>query len=129
MPDLASPAIADPPLWCSTHLRFPYSCTATLDGLLPNPWVAAAISDPSPSSPPDAASLVPDDDDGNVLALAEFVPYCNTHYLLPLDVLISDFPSIPEVLVAAMDGILDLELDVEDDPLWSEAVTAASMWL
>ena len=125
MPHPEPPISADPPLCRSTRLRFPYSCTATLDGLLPNPRVAAAISDPSPPSPPIATSLAHDNDDGNVLAfLAEFVPYCDTHYLLPLDVPSSDFLSAPEVLVAAEDGSLEPELDVDNDPLWSKALAS-----
>jgi hypothetical protein len=119
------PISTDPPLHRSTRLRFPYSHTATLDSLLPNPRVAAAISDPSPPSPPAASSLAPDNDDGNVLAfLAEFIPYCDTHYLLPLDVPSSDFLSAPEVLVAAENGSLEPALDVDDDPLWSEALAS-----
>ncbi len=97
----------------------------TLDGLLPNPRVAAAISVPTHGTPSDAAPLADDDGDGNVLAfLAKFVPYCDTHYLLPLDVPTSHFDSVPEVLTAATDGSLEPDLDADDDPLWSEALAS-----
>ena len=106
MPQPEPPISTDPLLHRSTQLRFPYSHTATLDGLVLNPWVAATISDPSPPSPPIATSLAHDNDDGNVLAfLAKFVPYCDTYYLLPLDVPSSDFLSAPEVLVLRWAGI------------------------
>lgn len=112
----------DPPLRRSTRLRYPYSRTATLDGLLPNPQVATVISDhPSPVASPSS----PNEDDGNVLAfLAEFVPFCDTHYLLPVNVPAADFQSVPEVLAAATNGFLELEMDADDDPLWSEALAS-----
>ena len=79
-PNLPPSSPADPPLCHSTCLRFPYSWTATLDGLHPNPQVATAISADLSSSPSAAAALVTDTDDGNVAAfLAKFVPYCDTH--------------------------------------------------
>jgi len=125
VPDPGPPVPADPPLHHSTQLHFPYSHTTTLDGLLPNPQVAAAISDHLPSFPHDATSSAPDNNDGNVLAfLAEFIPYCDTHYLLPLNVPTSDFLSAPEVLMAAEDGSLEPELDVNDDLLWSKALAS-----
>ena len=37
VPDPGPPVPANPSLHHSTQLCFPYSCTATLDGLLPNP--------------------------------------------------------------------------------------------
>ena len=124
-PDAPPPTIPDPPLRRSTHLHFPYSHTATLDGLLPNPQVAAALSEPLRASPPGAPLSVDDDGDGNVLAfLAEFVPYCDTHFLLPLDVPTSDFVSIPEVLSAAANGSLEPDVDADDDPLWSKALAS-----
>ena len=88
----------------------------------------ATISDPKYISPVDATTSASDDRDGNVLAfLAEFVPYCNTYYLLPLDVPASDFVSMPEVLAAATSGSLEPNMDADDDPLWSEALTS-SKW-
>ena len=97
----------------------------TLDGLLPNPRVVATISDSRHASPIDTAASVGDNGDGNVLAfLAEFVLYCNTHYLLPLDVPTSDFISISEVLTAAVTGSLEPEMEADNDPLWSEALTS-----
>ena len=126
LPDPVTSSAADPPLRRSTRLRFPYSRDATRDGLLPNPRVAAAISDNAFPSPSDTAPSVNDDDDGNVLAfLAEFVPYCDTHYLLPLDLPVSEFSSAPEVLAAAVNGSLEPEMDVDDDPLWSEALASS----
>lgn len=63
-----------------------YSRAATLDGLLLNLRVAAAISDLVLPSLSDVADSAHDDD---VFAfLAEFVPYCDTHCLLHLDVLL-----------------------------------------
>jgi hypothetical protein len=99
-----------------------------MDSLLLNPQVVATISDPCYTSPVDAAMSVSDDGDGNVHAfLAEFVPYCDTHYLLPLDVPASDFVSMPEVLAAAVSGSLEPNMDADNDPLWSEALTS-SKW-
>jgi hypothetical protein len=124
-PDVAPSVLADPPLRRSSWLRFPYSCAATMDGLLLNPRVVAAISDPCYTSPVDAATSVDDDGDDNVLAfLAKFVPYCNTHCLFPLDVPTSDFASVPEVLAAAASGSLEPDMDADDDPLWSEALAS-----
>jgi hypothetical protein len=54
-PDPSPPT--DPPLRRSTRLRFPYSRMVTLDGLLPNPRAAAAISDNLPTSHRDATDL------------------------------------------------------------------------
>ena len=69
-----------------------------------------------------------DDGDGNVLAfLAEFIPYCDTHYLLPLDIPASNFNSVPKVLIAAADSSLEPDLDADDNPLWSEAL-ASPKW-
>ena len=66
-----------------------------------------------------------DDGNGHVMAfLAEFVPFCDSHCLLPLDVPASDFASIPEVLATVANGILDPEVDIDDDPLWSEAMAS-----
>ena len=97
----------------------------TLDGLLPNPRVAAAISVPTHGTPSNAAPSADDNGDGNVLAfLAKFIPYCDTHYLLPLNVPTSHFDSVPEVLTAATDGSLEPDLDADDDPLWSEALAS-----
>jgi len=56
--------------------------------------------------------------------LAEFVPFCDTHYLLPVNVPAADFQSVPEVLAAATNGFLEREMDVDDDPLWSEALAS-----
>jgi hypothetical protein len=80
------------------------------------------ISDhPSPVALPSS----PDEDDGNVLAfLAEFVPFCDTHYLLLVDVPAADFQSVPEVLAAAANGFLEPEMDADDNPLWSEALAS-----
>jgi len=81
-----------------------------LDGLLPNLWVTAAISDSISSSPSDTLPLAHVEDDSNVLAfLAEFMPYCDMHYLLPVDVPPSDFLSVSEVLAATMSGSLEPE--------------------
>ena len=52
------------------------------------------------------------------------MPFCDSHYLLPLDVPSSDFASVPEVLAAVTNGILKPEVDIEDDPLWSEAMVS-----
>jgi hypothetical protein len=123
-----SPVPADPPLRRSTCLRFPFSHTATLDSLLPNPWVAAAMSESITSSCSAAVPSGPVNDDGNVLAfLAEFMPYCDMHYLMPVDVIPSDFLSVPEVLAAAADGSLEPEMDADNDPLWSD-VLASPEW-
>ena len=124
-PDAAPSALADPPLCYSSQLCFSYLYAATLDSLLPNPRVVATISDPRYTSPVDAATSASDDGDSNVLAfLAEFVPYCNTHYLLPLNVSASDFVSVPEVLAAATSSFLEPDMDADDNPLWSEALTS-----
>ena len=65
------------------------------------------------------------DNDGNILAfLAEFIPYCDSHYLLPLDVPPSNFLSVPKVLAAAANGSLEPEVDDDDDPLWSDALAS-----
>ena len=84
-----------------------------------------AISADLSSSLSAAAASVTNTDDGNVAAfLAEFVSYCDTHWLVPLDFPISDFVSIPEILVAAVNGFLDPEVDIDDNPLWSEAMAS-----
>jgi hypothetical protein len=94
-----------------------------MDGLLPNPHVAAATSDPDCAFPSTSTTSMDNDGDSNVLAfLAEFVPYCDTHYLLSVNVAASDFTSVPEVLTAAADGSLEPNLDVDDNPLWSKAL-------
>jgi hypothetical protein len=56
--------------------------------------------------------------------LAEFVPFCTSHWLLPLDVPSSDYASVPEVLAAVANDILEPEVDINDDPLWSEAMAS-----
>jgi len=69
--------------------------------------------------------MTSDDSDGNVIAfLAEFVPYCDTHSLIPLDVPVSEFASVSKVLAATANGSLEPDVDVEDDPLWSEAMAS-----
>ncbi len=124
-PDLEGSPAGDPPLHRSTCLHFPFSHTAMLDGLLLNPHVAMAISalpDPLPST---TSAMTSDDSDGNVIAfLAEFVPYCDTHSLIPLDVPVSEFASVSKVLAATANGSLEPDVDVEDDPLWSEAMAS-----
>ena len=52
------------------------------------------------------------------------MPFCDSHYLLPLDVPSSDFASVPEILAAVMNGILKPEVDIKDNPLWSEAMAS-----
>jgi hypothetical protein len=56
--------------------------------------------------------------------LAEFVPFCDSHCLLPLDVPTSDYTSVPEILAAVTNGLLEPEVDIDDDPLWSEAMAS-----
>jgi hypothetical protein len=56
--------------------------------------------------------------------LVEFVPFCDSHCLLPLDVPSSDFDSIPKVLAAVTNGILEPEVDIDDNLLWSEAMAS-----
>ena len=125
LPTPPSPPPTDPPLRRSTRLHFPYSRAATLDGLLPNPHTAAAISDSLLAPLHDAAILVRKDGDGHVMAfLAEFVPFCDSHCLLPLDVPTSDYTSVPEILAAVTNGLLEPEVDIDDDPLWSEAMAS-----
>jgi hypothetical protein len=69
--------------------------------------------------------LAREDSNGHIIAfLAEFVPFCASHCLLPLDVPSSDYTSVPEVLAAVANGILELEVDIDDDPLWSEAMAS-----
>jgi hypothetical protein len=56
--------------------------------------------------------------------LAKFVPYCETHCLIPLEIPISDIVSVPEVLAAATNSSLEPDVNVEDDPLWSKAMAS-----
>jgi hypothetical protein len=124
-PSANEPPPADPPLRHSTCLHFPYSHAATLDSLLPNPHAAATVSDTFPAPHCDATAFAQEDGNGHVMAfLAEFVPFYTSHCLLPLDVPSSDYTSVPEVLAAVANGILEPEVDINDDPLWSEAMAS-----
>jgi len=96
-----------------------------IDGLLPNPHVAAAISHTHPPSLSQPANRGIDDDNGKVLAfLAEFMPFCDTHTLLPLDLPDALPLSAPEILAATAASTLEPELDIEDDPKWSKALAS-----
>jgi hypothetical protein len=85
----------------------------------------AAISDTPSPLPSNAPSLMHAEDNGNVLTfLAEFMSYCDSHYLLPINVLASNFLSGSEVLAAARNGSLEPEVDGDDDPLWSDMLAS-----
>jgi hypothetical protein len=85
----------------------------------------AAISDTPSLLPSNAPSSVHAKDNGNVLTfLAEFMSYCDSHYLLPIDVPASNFLSDPEVLAATRNGSLEPEVDGDDDPLWSDMLAS-----
>ena len=43
---------------------------------------------------------------------------------LPLNIAASDYTSVPEVLATVMNGLLEPEVDINDDPLWSKAMAS-----
>jgi hypothetical protein len=109
-----------PPLRRSSRLHFTTSRAAIRDGLLPDSRLAAAISNVAAS----AAHIRAIRDDGPVDSvhafLAEFLPFCNSHNLLPLNVAFTDATSVPDFVTAIADG--SLEPDLEDEPKWHEAL-------
>jgi hypothetical protein len=56
--------------------------------------------------------------------LTEFTPFLDSHSLLPLD--LSDIPpaTIDSMLLAIFDGSLELSTDLDNGPLWSEAMAS-----
>lgn len=57
--------------------------------------------------------------------LAEFTPLRDTHFLLPLELELSQScSSVSEVLSALTVGATDLVLDPDDDPLWATAIAS-----
>ena len=54
--------------------------------------------------------------------LSEFAPLRDSHTLLPLDFMPSDFPSVDVFLSSISDGSAKPNFDSGDDPSWSEAM-------
>jgi hypothetical protein len=63
-------------------------------------------------------------DDRTSVFLSEFVPFIDSHSLLPLDISDLSTFSIDSVLSAIVDGSLEPSVDSDDDPLWAEAMAS-----
>ena len=116
------------PLHRSSWAHAPSSCIDSNDGLLPRCHLAGALSDSSSSANhlcqlrglKHTSSL----DDRALALLSEFSPFINSHSLIPLD--LSGVAPVPldSVLLVVTDSSLEPQIDIDDDPLWAEAMAS-----
>jgi hypothetical protein len=64
-------------------------------------------------------------DDHTQAFLSEFAPLHETHHLLPTDLDLNPFLSMDEVFSALANGSIELTLDSNDEPSWTQALTSS----
>jgi len=82
----------------------------------------------TPTLEPSAAHMATDEydaSDHSEAFLAEFAPLRDTHFLLPIELDLSQSCStVGEALTAMAVGATDLVLDPDDDPNWANAIAS-----
>jgi transposase InsO family protein len=113
----------------SSRSHAPSSHIATNDGLLPSRRLADAISDAPASTQHQRLSRTSkssplSDQLLTVAFLSEFIPYRESHSLLPLDTSNISPHSLDSALAAIADGDLEPVYDDDDDPKWANTMAS-----